>query len=133
MHILLVEDEPHVRAALARPLTAWGHTVTEAASANDAAAALAAGPPEGGCEIDIALVDVNLTDGTGWDVLDRIRTHGSGLTRTIVMSAVPPSGERLRQFRPSGILLKPFPIDSLRQIIARVQQSPIVGEAVIHA
>ena len=42
MHVLLVEDEPYVRRALARSMTAWGHDVTEAEDGGAALDALAA-------------------------------------------------------------------------------------------
>jgi CheY-like chemotaxis protein len=114
MQILLVEDEMHIRVALARPLAAWGHQVVEASSVEAAWTALAERKP------DLAVVDVNLPDGTGWDVLTWIHQHPNRDIRSIVMSAVPPSSERLRQFRPDGVLLKPFPIESLRQLVSRV-------------
>lgn len=38
---------------------------------------------------------------------------------TIVISAIAPSTARLRQYRPFGVLMKPFPIESLRQLVTR--------------
>jgi hypothetical protein len=32
--------------------------------------------------------------------------------------------ERLRQYQPFGVLLKPFPIESLRQLVIRALASP---------
>jgi DNA-binding response OmpR family regulator len=127
MRILLIEDEMHVRVALARPLAAWGHEVTEASSVESAKTALAKRAP------DLAVVDINLPDGTGWDVLEWIHQQARADTRTIVMSAVPPSSERLRQFRPDGVLLKPFPIESLRQLVSRVGSDPQAVEDSINA
>ena len=117
MRILLVEDEIHVRLALARPLAAWGYGVIETTSVATASATLLSE------QVDLAVVDVNLPDGTGWDVLQLIRNGQSCNIPTIVISAIAPSTERLCQFRPFGVLLKPFPIESLRQLVSRASES----------
>jgi DNA-binding response OmpR family regulator len=124
MRILLVEDEIHVRLALARPLSAWGYRVIEAASVVDASVLLRDEL------VDLAIVDVNLPDGTGWEVLQVIRDQVSGDNDipTIVVSAIAPSTERLRQFRPFGVLLKPFPIESLRQLVSRAAENANVAK-----
>lgn len=122
MQILLVEDELHVRIALARPLTGWGYCVTEAASLAQASALLATMKP------DLAIVDINLPDGTGWDVLQLVGKGADPEIPTIVISAIAPSTKRLRQFRPFGVLLKPFPIESLRQLVVRATTSINTGE-----
>ena len=44
MRLLLVEDDRHIRVALARVLTAHGDDVTEAADAHEAMARIAARP-----------------------------------------------------------------------------------------
>lgn len=113
MHILLVEDEVHVRIALARPLTGWGHHVSDAASLTEASTLLATTHPE------LAIIDINLPDGTGWDVLQLVRNGHSPDIPMIVISAIAPSTARLRQYRPFGVLMKPFPIESLRQLVTR--------------
>jgi DNA-binding response OmpR family regulator len=38
----------------------------------------------------------------------------------IVMTAVPPQQSRLDEFHPAAVLLKPFPITALLQLIERV-------------
>lgn len=113
MQILLVEDEPHVRTALSRHLRAWGFEVMEAGTIEEAEAALDRRVPA------VAVIDVNLPDGTGWHVLRSMRDRGLTGVRAIVMSAIPPSTARLHEFRPYGVLLKPFPGESLRQLVSR--------------
>jgi DNA-binding response OmpR family regulator len=107
MNILLVEDELHVRQAFGRALSRHGHDVSEAATASDAGELLDARA------FDVIIVDVNLPDSTGWDVLRRKLNGRNAATPSVVMSAVPPSVKRVREFAPSSVLLKPFPVDAL--------------------
>ena len=122
LRILLVEDEIHVRLALARPLTQWGYIVVEAANVEQARSELDTNG------FDLAVVDINLPDGTGWDVLQLIRHRTGPQIPVVVISAIAPSTERLRKFHPFGVLLKPFPIESLRQLVARASEPPEVQE-----
>ncbi|MFM7333569.1 MAG: response regulator, partial [Tabrizicola sp.] len=61
--ILLLEDEPIIARNICRALGRGGHTVTHAASANEARHQLTAS------RFDLVLADVNLGDGDGIDVL----------------------------------------------------------------
>jgi DNA-binding response OmpR family regulator len=108
--ILLVEDEPRLRQTLARSLQARDFQVVEATTAAEAVAAASID------RFDLMLLDINLPDATGWDVLRRLR-GGERDLRVVVMSAVPPNPVRVREFRPFEILHKPFPIDALLRLI----------------
>ena len=110
MAILIVEDEPHLRRSLARSLAARGFAVSEAASCETAVRAALADKP------DLLLLDVNLPDATGWDVLRELRAQDAAIP-AVVMSAVPPSPARVREFGPLGVLHKPFPVDALLRIV----------------
>jgi DNA-binding response OmpR family regulator len=68
---------------------------------------------------DVVLLDINLPDGTGWEVLRWIRTTGLRLP-AIVYSAVPPSPKRIAELHPDAVLTKPFPMDCLLDLIASV-------------
>ena len=63
------------------------------------------------------LLDVNLPDATGWDVLRAFFVTPAANYRVIVMSAVPQTRRRYREFKPIGILHKPFPIEALLRLI----------------
>jgi DNA-binding response OmpR family regulator len=110
--ILLVEDEPALRHIVRRNLERRGLEVVEARTAADALEALRVEAPE------VLLLDINLPDRTGWDVLRELRADGRRQPRTIVISAalVPP--ERLREFGVEGYLPKPFAIDALTRMVA---------------
>lgn len=106
--ILLVEDNPGIRLALSRALESHGHSV---AQASDAIVALTS------ANFDVLVLDINLPDMTGWDVLRHIASDDMPPMPLIVMSAVPPSVARLREFRPIGVLAKPFPVDVLHRMV----------------
>lgn len=108
--ILLVDDELRLRRTLVRSLEGRGYRVVEAATAGEAVtAALATG-------FAVMLLDINLPDATGWDVLRRLRAAGCDVP-VVVLSALPPNPTRVREFQPLGVLHKPFPIDALLRLI----------------
>lgn len=122
--VLIVEDDDLLRRILTRNLVLRGHTVAEAASVTEADEALEASPTP----FDLILLDINLPDQTGWDVLRHLETrrgassssgNGQAKPAVIVMSAVRPSQCRLDQFRPAAMLLKPFPVGTLLRLIER--------------
>lgn len=108
--ILLVDDEPRLRRALALSLRGRDYRVTEATTAAEAVAAATTH------RYDLMLLDVNLPDATGWDVLRALRDTGRDLP-VVVLSAVPPNPQRIKEFAPAGVLHKPFPIDALLRLI----------------
>ncbi len=108
--VLVVEDEAPLRMIIRRNLEHRGVAVSEARTATEALAAL-----ESGDLPDLLLLDINLPDRTGWDVLREL--HAGGRTpRTIVVSAVRISPEKLREFAVDAYLPKPFPIEALVRI-----------------
>ena len=91
--ILLVEDESRLRQTLARSLAGRDFQVVEATTAAEAIAVAS------GERFDLMLLDINLPDATGWDVLRALRRANCVLP-VVVMSAVPPNPVRVREFRP---------------------------------
>ncbi len=73
---------------------------------------------------DLILLDINLPDLSGWDVLRRLRDDTTLATRpppaVIVMTAVRPHEKRIAEFHPDAVLLKPFPIDAMLRLSERV-------------
>ena len=108
--VLVVEDEAPLRMIIRRNLEHRGVAVTEARTAAEALAAL-----EDGELPDLLLLDINLPDRTGWDVLRQLRANGR-TPRTIVVSAVRIPPEKLREFAVDAYLPKPFPIEALVRI-----------------
>lgn len=124
--ILVVEDETSLRRIITLNLIRRGHTVIEAESVATAQEALAAFHPQ----FDLILLDLNLPDHTGWDVLRSLEQPEEPIPRgedgdsrrpaVIIVTAVRPVHSRLEEFRPTAVLLKPFPIDALLRLIQRV-------------
>jgi len=108
--VLLVEDEVPLRRVVARNLTSRGVEVSEAGTAVEAVQAATHEAP------DLLLLDINLPDQTGWDVLRELKRRGRDLP-TIVVSAVRVNQHRLDEFRPLAYLPKPFPIDALLRLV----------------
>jgi DNA-binding response OmpR family regulator len=116
--VLLVEDEPALRRIIARNLTTRGLDVAEAGTVGEALTVLNVETP------DLILLDINLPDRSGWDVLrDLQRRHIA--VPTIVVSAVRVSQSRLDEFQPMACLPKPFSIDALLRLV--------LGATVAHA
>ncbi len=111
MNILLVEDEAALADVIARNLRARQHDTTIAASAGEAIASMAERWP------DVLILDVNLPDLTGWEVLRRLTALDRSRLHVIVISAAPISPKRIEEFKPLRILQKPFPILALVRML----------------
>jgi DNA-binding response OmpR family regulator len=105
-----------------RNLTGRGVAVREAATVAEALAALNAEIPE------LILLDINLPDRTGWDVLRDLQQRGIDVP-TIVVSAVRVSQSRLDEFHPMAYLPKPFPIEALLRLVLSSPASHADGSA----
>lgn len=110
--ILVVEDEALLRRVIARNLRGRGCEVCEAGLATEAIALAAYETP------DLMLLDINLPDRTGWDVLRVLRQQGLTIP-TIIVSAMRVSQGRLDEFHPLAYLPKPFPLEALLRIVSQ--------------
>ncbi|MEX0801497.1 MAG: response regulator [Dehalococcoidia bacterium] len=108
--ILVVEDEATLRSIIVRNLTARGCEVREAATVAAALAELATELPE------LMLLDINLPDRSGWDVLRHLKAEGREVP-TAIISAVRVSQDRLDEFKPLCFLPKPFPLEALLRLV----------------
>jgi DNA-binding response OmpR family regulator len=115
--VLVVEDEATLRRVIARNLTGRGLAVCEAESADAAVDAVAHDRP------DLILLDINLPDRTGWDVMRELRRRQTEVP-TIVISAVRANPSRMAEFHPLAYLPKPFPIEALLRLVFRRSVGP---------
>lgn len=104
--VLVVEDELPLRKVVARKLSSRGIHVSEAGNAAEAIRAATIDRP------DLLLLDINLPDQTGWDVLRELKRRGTNIP-TIVVSAVRVNQSPVDEFQPVAYLPKSFPIDAL--------------------
>ena len=115
-HALIVEDDPNSLSGLSAIVAADGFSVDTAVSLAEARAALSRFIP------DVVLIDLNLPDGSGLDLLSHLPAQPDGVLPVIVMTGnatVESAIEGLRH----GIwdyLLKPVNIPRLRSLLARI-------------
>jgi len=114
MRILLVEDETALADVIARNLRARHHDVAVVPTAEAALLEMAQTWP------DAMILDVNLPDLTGWDILRRLSAADRQKLSVIVVSAAPISQKRIEEFKPDHTLQKPFPIDALMRILGEM-------------
>ena len=99
-----------MRRVIVRNLAGRGHLVQEAETVSAAITAIDAERP------DLILLDINLPDRTGWDLLRELRSQGVTIP-TIIVSAVRVSQGRIAEFSPLAYLPKPFPLEALLRIV----------------
>jgi DNA-binding response OmpR family regulator len=108
--VVIVEDEVTLRRIIARNLVRRGVLVAETGTADEAVRAVQAQKP------DLLLLDVNLPDRSGWDVLRDLQRRGIEVP-TVVISAVRVNPSRVAEFRPVAYLPKPFPLEALLRLV----------------
>jgi DNA-binding NtrC family response regulator len=113
--VLVIDDEPVVRAAVRRVLEANGLRV---ATAGDAEAGLAH-PALATCRL--VLCDLMLPDRSGDEVLLEIRRRHPGLPVILITGyATPDHAIRAREAGAAGFLAKPFEAAELMDSVRRV-------------
>ena len=130
--ILLVEDDEMLRELIRRNLSVRHHEVSMAVDAVSALERLRAGT------FDLIILDINLPDLSGWDVLRIANREGCLPVQrvealeeklpVVVVSAVRVSPRRLSEFRPLAYLPKPFPMDALLRLAAEAAMRRVVPD-----
>jgi DNA-binding response OmpR family regulator len=121
--ILLIEDDEVLCSLVKRNLQMRQHEVSIGVDAKSALALLRTH------SFDLVLLDINLPDQTGWEILRTARKEdllqpftakeGSGrVLPVVVLSAVRVSPSRLTEFHPLAYLPKPFPMEALLRLAA---------------
>ncbi|MDQ0512998.1 DNA-binding response OmpR family regulator [Angulomicrobium amanitiforme] len=108
MRILLVEDDPVLADGVRAGLVLAGLTVDAVTTCADAHAAL------GICRFDAVVLDLMLPDGSGLDVLARLRARQDA-TPVLVLTALDETPDRIRGLDAGAddYLGKPFDLDEL--------------------
>lgn len=111
--ILLVEDDNLLNKTLAYNLTSDGYEVTGVQNARTAAAKLA------GSEYDLVLLDINLPDGSGYDLCKLIKPKHPD-TVVIFLTANDQESDQIRGYEVGAVdyITKPFSIGALQRKIS---------------
>jgi len=120
MKVLIVDDHAVVRHGLKAAIQAHGHTVVaEAGSINEAQAFMAQTNP------DVLIVDINLPDGSGFDLVSWSRTVSP--TTAIVVLTLNDSADYVRAGQRAGanaFIVKSAPLSDLIAAIDFAISSP---------
>jgi DNA-binding response OmpR family regulator len=120
--VVLVEDDSALCDVIRRNLSARGHTVVTADTAEGAILQMMEDWP------DVLVLDVNLPDHSAWEVLRRLGEESRRRLRVIVMSAYPISQKRIEEFRPYSALQKPFPMTALLHAVENGRAAVVQAE-----
>ncbi|HEY2023394.1 sigma-54 dependent transcriptional regulator [Paraburkholderia sp.] len=116
-HALIVEDDPNSLSGLSAILAADGFSVDTATTLAEARTALTRFIP------DVVLIDLNLPDGTGLDLLQHLPAHPPGGALPVIVMTGNATVESAIEGLRHGIwdyLLKPVNIPRLRSLLARI-------------
>jgi DNA-binding response OmpR family regulator len=128
--VLIVEDDPALRAAMARVVAQAGAEIFEAASLVEARERLLEAAP------DLVLLDVRLPDGSGVELAEfAARQRPKPTVVAISGEATPTEAFDLGQVGVAHFLSKPFTLDQLRESVEDArrwvpQLEPLVAESV---
>jgi len=116
-HILVADDEPHIRRILATVLETAGYSVSQACDGGDAVEALEAPRTP-----DFFLLDLMMPGASGMEVLRRIRSHPRHLrTPVIILTAKGQDADRdaAMEAGADDFVTKPF---SPKKLLSRIQE-----------
>ncbi len=113
MKILIIEDEHSLQELMTRALKQEGYVVENATDFRSATDKLA------GYSYDVVLLDINLPDGCGLDILEHLKKTGSRLN-VIIISARDSIDDKVRglELGADDYLAKPF---HMVELIARIR------------
>ncbi len=112
--ILLVEDDPGLRAALSIRLENEGCHVTDAATGSAARWSLLS------CSFDAVILDLGLPNGSGLDVLDEVSRAKSLPPVMVLTGSDADERDRARAYGATFVLTKPTPFDVVKEKLSRL-------------
>jgi CheY-like chemotaxis protein len=115
VEILLVEDEPDLRADLAYLLGDEGYLVRTAANGAEAMALL-----EGGARPAVILLDLMMPVMDGWETRARLRTTPAlSKIPVVILSGVANDDEEIASLEAAAYVTKPVSVSHLHEVIER--------------
>lgn len=112
--VLVVDDEVDICTLLKRHLEKGGQQVSYCLSIKDALADLSAN------SYDMIFVDLNLTDGSGYDLISSL-SEGNRKATIIVISAYDSEKQKALQAGATLFVPKPFTNKSITEALQRLQ------------
>jgi len=122
VRVLLVDDETELRDAVAEALALEGFAVDQASGVAEAEAKFVEG------KTDWVVTDLRLADGSGIELLDRLRSRDARFLAAIAtgFGTYEDALDAIR-LRVAAFLTKPFPLEELLRCL-RESQAPTAGE-----
>ncbi|MFP3936741.1 MAG: response regulator [Phycisphaerae bacterium] len=112
--VLVVDDEPELRELLVDALSVPGLHVAAVGSGREAVELAQRSAP------DFVVADLQLSDCTGLDVIDRVRALAGDVPAVVITGHRDPDWlSRASQRRPVEMMIKPLDVDRLRETIER--------------
>ncbi len=113
--ILLVEDEPDIRASMREALESAGHRVIAASNGREALEMLRESPKPSMILLDLMMPVMN-----GWDFAEAVQSHPqhAGIP-IVVVTALTQEADR-RRIVARGVLTKPVDLDRLFHVVEEV-------------
>ena len=115
-HILIVDDDPGIRATISEVLVEEGYTVATATNGAEGLAALTAALPA------VVLLDMRMPVLDGWGFARALQERGVSLP-IVVMTAAQDARRWSQEIGAAWVLAKPFDLDELVQAVERVLQN----------
>lgn len=112
--VLIVDDEPLIRWAVARTLTAAGCSVQEAGNAAEAMVCLGRGSP------DVVLMDYRLPDTRGFSLVSAIRTVSPDSAIVMMTAEQPEVTARAQSQGVSAVMQKPFDMSAVESEVLKL-------------
>jgi CheY-like chemotaxis protein len=117
--VLVVDDEPDIRATVSEMLQIEGYAVGQAANGADALAAVERDPP------DVILLDMRMPVLDGWGFASELRRRGHEIP-VVVMTAARDASRWASEIAAPAWLAKPFRYDDLIGAVERARENPPV-------
>jgi CheY-like chemotaxis protein len=111
--VLVVDDEPGIRAVLVELLTDEGYSVVVAQDGAEALRRISDALP------DVVLLDLNMPKLNGWEVVERLRALAITLP-IVIMTAGQSAAIEAARLGAAAALPKPFAIDDVLTTVKRL-------------
>jgi len=124
--ILVVEDFGSIRTFVCETLNRKGYDTVGAANIKEALAILG----RGNCEINLVLTDFNMPDGTGYDLLKKIKASSETSAIPVIFLTTESNPDKMRLAKDAGLaawVKKPYRAENFFDQIQRALGGQILA------